>query len=153
MNYPNRIRYTFLIGISVFLVFIWIDDIYDIPLCFMNMDENAKNWIAPIWETLLLIIIISTCLLMMRRVERRIQYLEGLNVICSHCRRIKIDDRWMPIEQWLAETSKVEFSHGLCNDCLKELYPERYEKVMETSELELKSHLCNHNTPPAPPHL
>jgi|GEM_PF-1052616 len=137
MTYPSRIRYTFLFGISIFLIFIWLDDIYDIPLCFMNVDENTQNWIAPVWETLLLTVIVGTCLFMVRRVERRIEYLEGLNVICSHCRRVKLDDQWMPIEQWLERTSPVEFSHGLCNDCLKELYPERYDKVLQSAELEL----------------
>jgi len=137
MTYPSRIRYTFLFGISIFLIFIWLDDIYDIPLCFMNVDENTQNWIAPVWETLLLAVIVGTCLFMVRRVERRIEYLEGLNVICSHCRRVKLDDQWMPIEQWLERTSPVEFSHGLCNDCLKELYPERYDKVLQSAELEL----------------
>jgi len=139
MNYPNRIRYTFIIGMAVFIFFIWVDDIFDIPLCFLDIEGNAPNWIAPIWETFLLVVIIGTCLFMIRRVERRIEYLEGLNVICSHCRRVKLEDRWLPVEQWLTETTDVEFSHGLCNECLKNLYPERYERVMETSELDIKN--------------
>lgn len=138
MNYIARIKLIFFTGATVFLIFIWLDEILDIPYLFLSSPSTPINWQESAWESVLFILIATICTFMVRRVEKRIRYLEGLNVICSHCRKVRQDTEWLSLEQWLARNSDIEFSHGLCCNCLKELYPERYEKVMETAELSIK---------------
>lgn len=62
----------------------------------------------------------------------RIKTLDGLLPICASCKKIR-DDKgyWQQIEAYIADRSDAEFSHGLCPDCAKELYPELYEKYVE----------------------
>ncbi len=60
--------------------------------------------------------------------ERAVQEartLGGLLPICSSCKKIR-DDRgyWNQIEAYIRSHSEAEFSHGLCPDCLRTLYPE-----------------------------
>lgn len=51
--------------------------------------------------------------------------LSGLLPICSSCHRIRDEkDNWFNIEQYIAERSDAEFSHGICPDCAKKLYPD-----------------------------
>jgi CheY-like chemotaxis protein len=54
--------------------------------------------------------------------------LSGLLPICASCKRIRDDqDGWHQIEDYIAEHSEVDFSHGICPDCAKRLYPEVFE--------------------------
>jgi len=51
--------------------------------------------------------------------------LKGMLPICASCKNIR-DDRgyWNQIEAYVAEHSDAEFTHGICPDCIKKLYPE-----------------------------
>jgi hypothetical protein len=54
-----------------------------------------------------------------------VQTLSGLVPICSHCKKIRDDSGyWTQVELYIRKHSQAEFSHGICPDCLKELYPE-----------------------------
>ena len=55
----------------------------------------------------------------------KIKTLRGLIPICSACKKIR-DDKgfWHQVETYIKEHSDVEFTHGICPDCTKELYPE-----------------------------
>ena len=52
-----------------------------------------------------------------------IQILHGLLPICSSCKKIR-DDKgyWTQLESYIEKHSDAHFSHGLCEDCVKELY-------------------------------
>lgn len=48
--------------------------------------------------------------------------------ICSNCKKIREDDgSWTAIEEFIRDRSETEFSHGMCPDCAKSLYPEFYK--------------------------
>jgi GAF domain-containing protein len=53
-----------------------------------------------------------------------IRTLQGYLPICTSCKKIR-DDKgyWNQIESYISEHSDVLFSHGLCPDCAKRLYP------------------------------
>lgn len=56
-----------------------------------------------------------------------IKQLQGLLPICSVCKNIR-DDKgyWNRIESYISRHSEAKFSHGICPDCAKKLYPEIY---------------------------
>jgi len=58
---------------------------------------------------------------------REVKKLSGLLPICASCKKIR-DDRgyWNQIESYIRERSEAEFSHGICPDCARKLYPEFY---------------------------
>lgn len=57
--------------------------------------------------------------------EEELRTLRGLLPICMHCKKIRDDqDRWQPIELYVRERSKADFSHGICPDCLARNYPD-----------------------------
>ena len=59
----------------------------------------------------------------------KINKLNGLLPICAHCKKIR-DDKgyWKQIESYISEHSEAEFSHGICPECAKKLYPEFFDK-------------------------
>lgn len=59
-----------------------------------------------------------------------VKTLSGLLPICSSCKKIR-DDKgyWQQIESYIREHSEAQFSHGICPDCLKKLYPNLRQDV------------------------
>lgn len=54
-----------------------------------------------------------------------IKTLKGLIPICANCKKIRDDDGfWHQVEVYIHEHSEASFSHGICPDCAKALYPE-----------------------------
>ena len=53
-----------------------------------------------------------------------VKQLSGLLPICAACKKVR-DDRgyWQQIEAYIRDHSEAEFTHSLCPDCVKELYP------------------------------
>jgi len=63
-----------------------------------------------------------------------IKVLRGLLPICANCKKIRDDQGyWTQIEAYIQCHSEADFSHGICPDCLKKLYPDFYEVVGESS--------------------
>ena len=71
-------------------------------------EEERENLISQLQETLL-----------------RVKQLSGLLPICCKCKKIRNGDgSWSQIEAYIHEHSEARFSHGLCEECLQELYPD-----------------------------
>lgn len=52
-----------------------------------------------------------------------IKTLRGLIPVCAHCKRVRDDDGfWKQIESYIEQHSNAHFSHGVCEDCARELY-------------------------------
>lgn len=62
----------------------------------------------------------------------KVKLLSGFLPICSNCKKIR-DDKgyWTKIEKYIRDHSEAEFSHGICPDCAKKLYPEFFDDVEE----------------------
>lgn len=56
----------------------------------------------------------------LKAANARIRHLEGILPICASCKRIRDEEgRWTSLERFLADRSPARFSHGLCDDCLR----------------------------------
>ncbi|MFH2093363.1 MAG: PAS domain S-box protein [Pseudomonadota bacterium] len=54
-----------------------------------------------------------------------IKTLRGIVPICASCKKIRDDQGfWKHVETYVQEHSHAQFSHGICPDCQKKLYPE-----------------------------
>jgi hypothetical protein len=57
--------------------------------------------------------------------QHSIKILRGMLPICAGCKSIREDNGyWKRIEDYLQVHSELEFSHGICPDCVEKLYPE-----------------------------
>uniref|UniRef100_Q01U92 Putative PAS/PAC sensor protein n=1 Tax=Solibacter usitatus (strain Ellin6076) TaxID=234267 RepID=Q01U92_SOLUE len=56
-----------------------------------------------------------------------VKRLSGLLSICAGCKKITNErGDWEPLESYLQAHSEAKFSHGLCPECLRKLYPEQF---------------------------
>jgi len=83
-----------------------------------KMEEEREKLIAELQEAL-----------------NKIKTLSGLVPICASCKKIR-DDKgyWNQLESYIQEHTEAEFSHGLCPDCLKKLYPDIFPSLQEEKE-------------------
>jgi hypothetical protein len=73
-----------------------------------------------------------------------VKTLTGLIPICASCKKIRDDQGyWTQLETYLKQHSDAEFSHSLCLDCMRKLYPEL--------SVEVEARLAKHDSPPEPP--
>ncbi|MBH0201836.1 MAG: response regulator [Nitrospira sp.] len=64
----------------------------------------------------------------LQRALSEVKVLRGLIPICASCKKIRNDGGfWQQLEEYIGEHSEAEFSHGLCQPCLKKLYPSVYQ--------------------------
>ncbi len=64
----------------------------------------------------------------LKRALAEVRTLSGLLPICAACKKIR-DDRgyWSQIEEYISRHSEAEFTHGICPECAKRLYPEYFK--------------------------
>jgi soluble cytochrome b562 len=60
-----------------------------------------------------------------------IKRFEGVLPICAQCKRIRLEGRksqnprsWVKIENYLTDRTDAQFSHTICPNCMRQLYPE-----------------------------
>lgn len=65
----------------------------------------------------------------------QVKTLRGLLPICSNCKRIRDDEGfWTRVESYVSEHTEAVFSHGLCPECVRALYPEEADEILKKPE-------------------
>jgi len=59
----------------------------------------------------------------------KVKTLSGLVPICASCKKIR-DDKgyWNQIESYIEKHSTAEFTHSICPECARKLYPQLYDE-------------------------
>lgn len=71
----------------------------------------------------------------LREAYNEIEHLHDIIPICSSCKKIRDDQGyWDQVEKYIAQHSHAKLSHGICPDCMKELYPSIHHDHDELSD-------------------
>ena len=58
----------------------------------------------------------------------KIKVLRGLLPICASCKKIRDDTGyWKRLEDYITDRSEAQFTHGICSECSRKLYPDIWE--------------------------
>ncbi|MDA8124243.1 MAG: response regulator transcription factor [Deltaproteobacteria bacterium] len=61
----------------------------------------------------------------LHRALDQIKTLRGIVPICANCKKIRDDQGyWSQVEVYVRDHTEAEFSHSICPECMKRLYPE-----------------------------
>ncbi len=64
----------------------------------------------------------------LQRALEDVKTLQGILTICMHCKQIRGEaGAWQRLEAYISEHSDAEFSHGLCEECVRLHYPDEVE--------------------------
>ena len=62
----------------------------------------------------------------------KVKQLKGLLPICSSCKKIRDDSGyWSSVEGYITQHSDVDFSHAVCPDCIRKIYPTISQKIID----------------------
>jgi uncharacterized protein with PIN domain len=65
---------------------------------------------------------------LLRKLYKRIRLLEGFIPICAQCKKIRNkEDQWEQIEKYITQHSLAKFTHSLCPECARQLYPHLFK--------------------------
>lgn len=133
-----------------------IDPVTDDLVAVLAMDMDAGSWkwniaaiaTLPIGLILVLMIVLVSGIKRKQaeealRLERdklqralaEVKQLSDFLPICASCKKIR-DDKgyWNQIESYISQHSEAKFSHGICPECAKKLYPEFCGNPSENAE-------------------
>jgi len=113
----------------VFMALTFTNEVIDLP--HIVFGDQATSWSQRSGEIFIeisvfvCVFVLELCLF--RQLIGRIKILEGFLPICAHCKKIRHQDQWEQIESYISKNSLACFSHSLCPDCQKKLYPELFQ--------------------------
>lgn len=110
---------------TLLVLLIWIDELLDIPHLLLGAEKTAINWRESLFETMVIVLIALFVIVQTRRLLHKLKILEGILSVCASCKRIRdLNGNWQPMESYISDRSHAEFSHDICPDCARKLYPE-----------------------------
>jgi len=121
-------RFILRIELIVFCILIllpWLDEFIDLPHLILNATATPVNWREALIESILVLLLGIYVVVHTHTLMRKLKSLEGILPICASCKRIRDGkDQWYQLEAYIRDHSEAQFSHSICPDCAKELYPE-----------------------------
>jgi hypothetical protein len=109
------------------------NEILDIPHYVFNDEPTSysQRFGEIIIELFIFFIVTTIQILLFKKLYKRIRVLEGFIPICANCKKIRnTEDQWEQMEKYISQHSMARFSHGICPDCARQLYPDLYNGKM-----------------------
>jgi len=109
-------------GFFLIIATAWITALFDPPYIFFHQGFKPIDIYETAFETFMILVVAVFVILYTGRLFSQIKYLEDFMVICASCKKVKVGEEWVQIEQIISEKSDVKFSHGICENCAQKLY-------------------------------
>jgi hypothetical protein len=112
----------------LFLLMTFLNEMIDLPHYLLgDAPTSVTQRMGEMFiELFVFVVIVSLEGLLVNHLLKRIRILEGFLPICANCKKIRNEDQWQQIEEYITDHSLARFSHSMCPDCLKKFYPELY---------------------------
>lgn len=107
----------------------WCDELLDLPHRLFMTPATPVNTAECFIETAIILPLSVLLWHRCRRTEHRVRTLEGWYSICANCHRVRVQGRWIKLEEFLTQGSQVNLSHGICWSCLEQQDPEVYARL------------------------
>ena len=106
-----------------------------------QMTESVRLFKASVESYLALLFESNERLIIdLQKALSEVKKLSGFLPICASCKKIRDDQGyWNQIEEYISDHSEAQFSHGICPDCARKLYPELYQD--HEDDTPMKGHL------------
>ena len=115
-------NFEFMVSLDSELFFFIAFVVLELVICFSFILLNAE------WFERDLLITQSALKSNVQELEKtlaEIKTLKGLLPICSSCKKIRDDsNNWVQMEVYVRDRTDADFSHGICPDCVRKLYPD-----------------------------
>ncbi len=126
----RRVRLRVVIGVVVIVFMANLDALTDAMIYrdapYFGREHLIVGGVTAL-VTIVLFGMLSIYVAIIKRAATEIKRLQGLLPICSACHKIRTpDNTWHTLEKYISERTEAVFTHSLCPECAKTLYPEMY---------------------------
>jgi len=115
------------------------NEILDIPHYVFNDSPTLYSQRVGeiIIELFIFFIVTAIQILLFKKLNNRVRVLEGFIPICANCKKIRnTEDQWEQMEKYISQHSFARFSHGICPDCARQLYPDFNTDEMKIARID-----------------
>ena len=122
-----------IIQLTILLLFLALtvcNEVIDIPhYVFGDKSTSYSQRLGEIGiEIFIFVMVMIVQILLFRKLYQQIRILEGFIPICANCKKIRnTENQWEQMEIYITQNSLAKFSHGVCPDCARKLYPDLYQ--------------------------
>ncbi len=129
-------NFEFMVSLNSELLFFITFTVLELVICFSFIMLNTE------WFEKDLLATQSALESNIRQLEKtltEVKTLRGLLPICSNCKKIRDDgNAWVPMEVYVRDRTEADFSHGICPDCMRKLYPKYADSILSDSAAKKK---------------
>ncbi|SPD73525.1 conserved hypothetical protein [uncultured Desulfobacterium sp.] len=132
----RQIWKAFMFMLTCFMLLTIVNELWDLPhyLFFDEPTSFSQRKGEVIFELVIYISVIwFSYYFFQKKLKAQIKILEGFIPICANCKKIRQDIDWKTLEEYITENSLAHFTHSICPECIKSLYPEIADKLSAIS--------------------
>lgn len=112
----SRIVLVHILSFVALAILVWVDEALDLPHHLLGAARSDQRIEEALLECTAIVLVGTFVVAWVATTVRRVAYLENFIVLCAWCRRIRLDDEWLPLEHYLAR-HEATMSHGMCPAC------------------------------------
>ncbi len=105
------------LGFLFIIALIWIVELTSL-LKYLIGSEHVADYNEAILESCGVLLVAIPFIVLTLHYTKRLFYLESFLRVCSWCRRVGDDDKWLTQEEYFDAKFQTRTSHGICEDCL-----------------------------------
>ena len=110
------------LGFASLLAVSWLDELIRLPQLILG-GAALPNWREGAIESIAILVVWLTVFVSTRRVLKRFYYLEEQLQMCGWCRKLKRQDDWVSLEDYLSKELGVGTALGICTNCGRSVFP------------------------------
>lgn len=114
----DKVLWVIAAGFLFMIMMSWLTEWLRLPHYFLG-EPFAPDWKRALLRTVVILLIWLWVHRLVRRLLRRLHYLEEFLRVCGWCRKVCHDGEWMAMEQYFRSKFATRTSHGMCPECLQ----------------------------------
>lgn len=120
------------IGFSLILLINWAAEIIRLPHLLYG-DPVDFNWRRVLLRSVVIIIVWAWVYFATRGLIKRLHRLEEFMLVCSWCRKVGQEGRWLTMEQYFGSNFDTQTSHGICPECSQKTRDRLAQQIAEAT--------------------
>ena len=106
------------LGFSLIIVLLWAVEVFQLQHVLFG-ERSSFNWQRAVVRTAVVLLIWVWVYIATKRMLKRLHQLEEFLRVCSWCRKVGHEGKWLTMEEYFGSKFATETSHGICPECAK----------------------------------
>ncbi len=120
------------IGFSLILLINWAAEILRLPHLLYG-EPTDFNWGRVLLRSAVIIGVWAWVYFTTKGLVRRLHHLEEFVLVCSWCRKVGHEGKWLTMEQYFGANFATQTSHGICQECSQKTRDRLAQQIAEAT--------------------